>query len=42
MTDDSGLTLGIGATYDGIGRADFESWGLTFDFEIPLHKPKAR
>lgn len=42
MTNEDGMSIGFGGTYDGIGRSDFESWGLTFDFSIPLHKAKSR
>lgn len=42
MTTETGVTLGFGATYDGIGRDDYEVWGLDFEFMIPLKKPKAR
>ena len=41
LVTEDGLRLRLGASYDGIGRDDFEAWGLTFNFEIPLDKPKA-
>ncbi len=37
MTTDDGTRLSFGATHDGIGQSDFESWGLTFELSIPLH-----
>jgi len=42
MTDENGISIGFGGTYDGIGRDDFEAWGLNFDLTIPLKKAKAR
>ena len=37
MTTDDGTRLSFGATHDGIGQSDFESWGLTFELSVPLH-----
>ncbi|MEL7116760.1 MAG: autotransporter outer membrane beta-barrel domain-containing protein, partial [Pseudomonadota bacterium] len=42
VTEETGVRFGFGATYDGIGRSDFEAWGLTFDVDIPLQKPTSR
>jgi len=42
LSDTNGMKVGVGATYDGLFNSDFEAWGLTFDLEIPLSKPKAR
>lgn len=42
MTTDEGVSIGMGATYDGIGRDDFESFGLTFDVLVPLKKARSR
>ncbi len=39
MTTEHGTRLSLGATHDGIGRSDFESWGLTFELAIPFGKP---
>jgi len=42
MTTEHGTRLSLGATHDGIGRSDFETWGLTFELSVPIGKPKAR
>nr|WP_235438939.1 autotransporter domain-containing protein [Candidatus Rhodobacter lobularis] len=42
VTEENGTKLGIGATYDGLFRSDFDAWGLSFELEIPLQKPTAR
>ena len=39
---EDGLELGFGTTYDGLFRSDFDAWGLSFDFSIPLKIAKAR
>ena len=39
MTTEHGTRLSLGATHDGIGRSDFENWGLTFELAIPFGKP---
>ena len=31
-----GTRLSLGGSYDGIGRGDFEAWGLNFELSIPL------
>ena len=42
MTTEHGTRLSLGATHDGLGRSDFETWGLTFELSVPIGKPKAR
>ncbi|MCG6904909.1 MAG: DUF11 domain-containing protein [Rhodobacter sp.] len=42
MTTESGVSIGFGGTYDGIGRDDFNVWGLSFELTIPLSKPIAQ
>ena len=42
MTTEHGTRLSLGASHDGIGRSDFETWGLTFELSVPIGKPKAR
>ena len=42
MTTKHGTRFSLGATYDGVGRSDFESWGLSFELSIPFGKSKAR
>lgn len=42
FTTESGARISFGGTYDGIGRSDFDVWGLMFDVTIPLQKAKAR
>ena len=39
---DNGSRLSLGASYDGIGQPDFETWGLTFELSIPLGKSRTR
>ena len=36
MTTEHGTQLSFGANYDGIGRSESETWGLTFELSIPL------
>ena len=42
ITSETGTQFGFGATYDGIGRSDYEAIGVTVDVTIPLKKNKAR
>ena len=42
FTNEMGTQIGISGIYDGIGRSDYESIGLSFDLNIPLYKAKAR
>ena len=42
LTTENGASLSFGASYDGIGRKDFESYGVTFDLSIPLSKAIAQ
>ena len=36
LTNRQGTQLDFGANYDGIGKSDFESWGLKLGLRIPL------
>ena len=40
LTTGEGTRLSLGATHDGLGRSDFENWGLKFELSIPFGKPK--
>ena len=39
LTTGQGTRLSLGATHDGLGRSDFENWGLKFELSIPFGKP---
>ena len=39
LTTGEGTRLSLGATHDGLGRSDFENWGLKFELSIPFGKP---
>jgi hypothetical protein len=36
LTNRHGTQVDLGMNYDGIGKSDFESWGLKFGLRIPL------
>ena len=40
LTTGEGTRLSLGATHDGLGRSDFENWGLKLELSIPFGKPK--
>ena len=40
LTTGQGRRLLLGAIHDGLGRSDFENWGLKFELSIPFGKPK--
>ncbi|TCK98926.1 putative repeat protein (TIGR01451 family) [Shimia isoporae] len=42
FTTAGGATFNFSGTYDGIGRSDFEAWGLSFDINIPIGSGPAR
>ncbi|SFL10834.1 autotransporter outer membrane beta-barrel domain-containing protein [Shimia haliotis] len=42
FTTAGGTTIGLSGTYDGIGRDDYEAWGVAFDINIPTGRPNAR
>jgi outer membrane autotransporter protein len=37
-----GSTLNLNAIYDGLGQSDFESWGISFELNIPLAKTRVQ
>ena len=39
LTAEQGTRLSLGASHDGLGRSDFENWGLNFELSIPFGKP---
>ncbi|MDJ0822273.1 MAG: autotransporter outer membrane beta-barrel domain-containing protein [Paracoccaceae bacterium] len=42
FTTPGGAQISFGGSYDGIGRSDYEAWGLNFDVTIPLRKTNIR